>query len=838
MKGTTSDARTGVQVRPELFVAYAESDSEWVHGFFLPELGLDPQSVLTPQDFMPGAVVVQELERAVETARLTVLVLSPAFGMSPWSAFAELLATHDSLRRNSDRLVPVLLEPYELPLHLDFRVRLDCTVRSRWETETGRLRELLQRRPPPAERLDCPYPGLVAFGHEDAGQFFGRDRESDEISRRVRQHNFLLVIGPSGSGKSSLLSAGVLPRLMATDPDRWLVRALRPDAQAWQSLTSMLGGGWLTASEDQLSERLDTILHAASQAQRLLVFLDQAEAAFLLPPGERDSLLALLDRMRRLDRCAVVLAMRADFFSDLMTSVLWPISGGERIEIAPLRGAALRDAIIKPAAAAGVHLEPVLAERLLHDAGEEPGALSLVQETMRLLWERRTRRLLTVSAYEDLGGQGRSGVAAALATRADATLAVLSPAQQMIARRIFVRLVQLGEGRQDTRRQQAVSALQAPGDDPVVFDATLRHLADRRLVTVSRADGQEPAVDLGHEAMIAHWPALRHWIDESRESELERRRIERDSDDWQHHGHDRGELYRRRKLANALALARRHEYELSRNAVSFLAAGRRRRLLGRLALGMVAALVLAGIVWLAKAPVQQAWWRRQAETLSPAVRLTAGPAIVDPGNRLVRFPALLVDVHEVTNQQYRYCVQALVCAPPNEPYGNARFANGNRDLPVVFVTAYDAAQFCFWLGRRLPTEAEWERAARGTNGARYPWGNAAPELGQVNAPFGRHHPPQNLVPAASPAFASGESQEGVEQLIGNAAEWTATLVRSIPNSSRLVQQGTWNGRSRVGTLAVMGGGWEESVVNATYAIAGVPNAGDEETGFRCIATMK
>jgi len=205
MKGTTSDARTGVQVQPELFVAYADSDSEWVHGFLLPELGLDRQSVLTPQDFRPGAVVVQELERAVETARLTVLVLSPAFGMSPWSVFSELLATHDSLRRNSDRLVPVLLEPYDLPLHLDFRVRLDCTARSRWEAEASRLRELLQRGPPPAEQLDCPYPGLVAFGHEDAGQFFGRDRESDDISRRVRLHNFLLVIGPSGARKSSLL---------------------------------------------------------------------------------------------------------------------------------------------------------------------------------------------------------------------------------------------------------------------------------------------------------------------------------------------------------------------------------------------------------------------------------------------------------------------------------------------------------------------------------------------------------------------------------------------------------------------------------------------------------
>ncbi len=205
----TFDTRHELQAQPELFVVYAERDSEWVHGFLLPEVGLDPRSVLTPQDFRPGAAVVQELERAVETARLTVLVLSPAFGMSQWSVFAELLASHDSLRRNSDRLVPVLLEPYELPLHLDFRVRLDCTVRSRWETETARLRELLQRGAPPAERLPCPYPGLVAFGPEDAGLFFGRDRESDDISRRVRQQNFLLVVGPSGSGKSSLVLAGV-----------------------------------------------------------------------------------------------------------------------------------------------------------------------------------------------------------------------------------------------------------------------------------------------------------------------------------------------------------------------------------------------------------------------------------------------------------------------------------------------------------------------------------------------------------------------------------------------------------------------------------------------------
>jgi energy-coupling factor transporter ATP-binding protein EcfA2 len=833
MNGITGDNHAGVQTRPELFVAYAESDTEWVHGFLLPEVGLDRRSVLTPQDFRPGAALVSELERAIETARLTVLVVSPAFGASQWSAFAELLATHDAMRRNSDRLVPVLLEAYELPLHLDFRVRLDCTVRSRWETEVARLRQLLQRGPPAEERLPCPYPGLLAFGPEEAGLFFGRDQESDDISRRVRQQNFLLVVGPSGCGKSSLVSAGVLPRLTAADGGGWMVRTLRPDAGALRWLTGMLGGAGASAPQDRFRDSVGSMLGTVPGAGRLLLFFDQAESIFLLPAkDERGLFLALLDRLRRVDECVVLLAMRADFYADLMTSILWPVGRGERVEIAPLRSAALRQAITRPAAGAGVYLEPVLVERLLRDAGEEPGALSLVQETMVLLWERMTRRLLTVSAYEDLGGQDRSGLAAALATRADAALASLSGAQQTIARRTFLRLVQLGEGRQDTRRPQAVGALRAPADDPALFDATLRRLTDRRLVTVS-ADSGEPTADLGHEAMITHWPTLGNWIEESRADELARRRIERDSEDWRRNERDRGELYRRRKLADALELAARHEHELSQNARRFLAAGRRRRLLGLIGLWIVVIGALGGVVWLAKTPIRDAWLKHEAEVFSPQVPLPGGLAIVGPGKRRVTFPPLLVDVHEVSNQQYRYCVQAQVCPEPDEPVGDAHFAEGNRKLPVVFVTAYDAAQFCSWLGRRLPTEAEWERIARGTDGARYPWGNASPGPGQVNAIVGSHEP-DALVPVEAPAFESGKSRDGVWQLIGNAQEWTATLARTVNN--HIVLLGNWNGRDRVSLLVVMGGGYTDNAPSITRPTNTLePGQPDPETGFRCIA---
>ncbi len=709
-------------------MAYAEADAEWVHGFLLPELGLDPRSVLTPRDFTPGAMLVTELERAVESAEVTVVVLSPAFALSHWSAFAEVLATHNSLMRDSGRLVPLQLARADVPLRLHARVRLDCTEPSRWTSEVARLRDLLHREAPPAERLPCPYPGLVAFGPQDAAQFFGRDQERDDILRRLRQQDFLLVVGPSGSGKSSLVAAGVLPRL-ASD-GRWLVRTLRPDAGALAWLDGAFGDEAASATAGTLAASVDALLDAEPGTERLLCCIDQAETMFLLPAKEeRIRLLALLDRLRRADRCVVLLTMRADFYADLMTSALWPLAPGERVEIAPLRGAALREAITRPAASAGVHLEAVLPERLLHDAGEEPGALSLVQETMVLLWERMTRRLLTVSAYEELGGhddsgQRRSGLAAALATRADAALARLSPAQRTIARRIFVRLVQLGEGRQDTRRPQPAGALRVPGEDPARFDITLRHLTERRLVTLS-ADGEEPVVDLGHEAMITHWPALRHWIEESRASELKRRRIERDSGDWLRNGRDSGDLYRRRKLADAIELTRADEHELSQHATRFLTAGRRRRRLALLAAWIVAAAALGGVVWLAKTPVRNAWLRHEAIADSPQVPLAAGPAIVGNG-RHVTFPPLLADQHEVTNQQYRYCVEAQQCAAPDEPAGDSRFADGDRGLPVVFVTAFDAVQFCSWIGRQLPTEAQWERAARGTGGAPYPWGRLRP----------------------------------------------------------------------------------------------------------------
>ena len=184
-----------------------------------------------------------------------------------------------------------------------------------------------------------------------------------------------------------------------------------------------------------------------------------------------------------------------------MTSYLWPVDASQRVEVAPLRGDALREAIVRPAAGVGVQIEPSLVERLLADAADEPGVLPLLQETMRLLWDKVEGRLLPFAAYERLnlypavgasGAQGATGLAAAIAMKADATLAELTPDQQAISRRTFLRLVQFGEGRADTRRQQPLSALRAVADDPVLFERTLEHLTDHRLLTLGsvRRSGQ------------------------------------------------------------------------------------------------------------------------------------------------------------------------------------------------------------------------------------------------------------------------------------------------------------------------------------------------------------
>jgi WD40 repeat protein len=653
--------------RYDLFVSYADPDREWVVGYLLPALGVPTGRLVTKEQFQLGAPLVNEFERAVRDSRFTVIVLSGAYLSDDWSVFGEQLASHAVVADGRDRLVPLLLESTPIPLRVDFRVRLDCTSRARWEPETARLRKLLGRPDPQPEQLACPYPGMVPFGPSTAHLFHGREQEVAGLRRRLRHQRLVLVVGPSGSGKSSLVSAGLLPELARRDGNRWLVRWLRPGSAPSQALASALGG-WPAgdAARDlpgDPSAAIRALLNREPAAERLLLVVDQLEEVFAqAPEPEQARFVAALSALRRAEQCAVVLTMRADFYPELMTSGLWPLTPGERVEVVPLRGAALRRALEQPAVQAGVRLEPGLLERLLADAADEPGALPLMQETMVLLWEQRERRLLTLPAYEAMGGQEGGGLTVALATRADAALAGLASDQQTIARRILLRLVQLGEGRGDTRRQQPIAALRAAGEEPSRFDATLRQLTDHRLLTLS-GEGDEAKADLAHEAIIAGWPTMRRWIEQDRQGLRVQRQLSEDALEWQALQRDEGALYRGARLTVAMEWADQHRGELNRLEQDFLdasrlqaasdleAANRANRRLRRLVIGLsmlvVVALTATGLAIVATGNAREQTRLANAQRGLATSRQLAAQAVSNLDQQLPRALLLAMEAQRV-----------------------------------------------------------------------------------------------------------------------------------------------------------------------------------------------
>jgi len=383
---------------------------------------------------------------------------------------------------------------------------------------------------------------MVAFQADDARFFYGREAEIRQMLRHLRHSRFLLVVGPSGSGKSSLIHAGLLPALEQSSywhTDYWHPLTMRPGPLPADALAELLGS--------DLGDPHTIVAHYLASyppAERLLLILDQFEEVFAQADHtEQHRFTTMLKELHASENCAVLPTLRADFYADLMVSELWPVAPSERIDIAPLRGEALRLAIEQPAVDVGVCLEGGLVERLLADAADEPGSLPLLQETLVLMWDRMVGRTLPLSAYEELGGARRTGLAVAVATKADAVMAGLTEPQQGIARRIFLRLVQFGEGRPDTRRQQPADALRATGEDPELFDETLGVLADNRLLTLGESqDGLVRAVDLAHEALIKDWPTLQAWLIERREAEQTRRRLEDKAVEWVRLGRSRGGL--------------------------------------------------------------------------------------------------------------------------------------------------------------------------------------------------------------------------------------------------------------------------------------------------------
>ena len=291
------------------------------------------------------------------------------------------------------------------------------------------------------------------------------------------------MLGPSGSGKSSLVRAGVVPRV--TRASDVLVRSIHSLDRPLAALEHAVDGE-LREGEPFAASAMVTRLLRHGPWERLLLVIDPFEPVFMRPSDvEREQFFRALTVLRRVPSCSMILTVQANFYGEVMGSPLWPLGPGEEFDLLPPDLAGLREAIIRPAAAVGVYVDPVLVERLVTDAGppREDPSLPLLQQTLALLWERRRRRLIQLHAYENLGSHAAPGITAAVATMPKVVLSTLGPVGLEVAQRIRVRLVDIrdavgergGSGvsvrkARVLRRLQPIDALRGgPGYDSQLF---------------------------------------------------------------------------------------------------------------------------------------------------------------------------------------------------------------------------------------------------------------------------------------------------------------------------------------------------------------------------------
>jgi WD40 repeat protein/DNA-binding SARP family transcriptional activator len=447
----------------------------------------------------------------------------------------------------------------------------------------------------------CPFKGLAPFEAADAEFFFGRERLIEELAARLADAPLLAVVGPSGSGKSSLLRAGLLPAL-----GRECV-LLRPSERAAAEVAGAL-------------ERVPP-------GQRLVLAVDQFEELFAASVAEHERR-AFVDALAEAAwdperRALILLALRADFFGHLAPYVeLADLVGPNHVLLGPMSPGELRRAIEKPAQRTGLDVEPALVDALVDDVAGEAGGLPLLSTALLDLWRERDGQSLTLAAYERTGG-----VRGAVGRHAEAAFRSLDGNEQKVARRILLRLVAGGDGDALTRRRVTREELGTDEDERVA--RVLSALVDRRLLVAD-----DETVELVHEALLERWPRLGDWVEDDAQGRRLHRHLTQAASEWEAAERDPSELYRGARLAATLewADAARDDAGLNRlerefleeSRTAFARANRRLRALLALAVLLLVAAIVAGAVAL----VARGSARRQA-TAAIAQRLGA-QALVEP----------------------------------------------------------------------------------------------------------------------------------------------------------------------------------------------------------------
>ncbi len=401
---------------------------------------------------------------------------------------------------------------------------------------------------------------------------------------------FVAVVGPSGSGKSSLVRAGLVPALRAgalPGSEGWFVVEMVPGAQPFEELAA---GVERIAVDPRpgLRERIEGddegLLRAAgeilpSDGSELLLVIDQFEEVFSLVEDEDerarflDAVVAVVDDPR--SRVRVVVTLRADFYDrPLLYSGFGDLLARRTYAVTPLSGDELERAVSGPAEAVGVRIEPGLLTEIVAEVRGRPGTLPLLQYALTELFEGRRDSALTLQAYREVGG-----ASGALARRAEALYGRLNERGREAARQLFLRLVAVGEdGQENTRRRVLRSELASLEVDRGAIDGVIDAFGARRLLSFDRDEHTRgPTVEVAHEALLVEWGRLRDWLEASREELRLSARVTAATREWEEAARSGDYLLTGSRLGQAAEAMERASIRLTQPEREYLEASMARR---------------------------------------------------------------------------------------------------------------------------------------------------------------------------------------------------------------------------------------------------------------------
>jgi DNA-binding SARP family transcriptional activator/WD40 repeat protein len=556
----------------------------------------DSSSIGSPAYAPPEQLRREPVDKTVDIFGLGVVVFECLTGRLP---FAESRDAAELLHHQLEDLLPsVTTWRPEMPTRVD-QVLARATAkrpsdRHRTVEEfTADLRSAFETAAAPEVRAGAgtatavpdadntnPYKGLRAFDEADAAVFHGRDRLISSLVARLGEpdpsNRLLALVGPSGSGKSSALRAGLVPALRRgaiPGSDRWYFATMVPGASPYDeictALLSVAVESHVGLGELARSGRLGVmraVQEVLGRNGELILVIDQFEELFtqLADETERANFLAALaEAITGIgSQLRVLVTLRADFYDrPLRYPSVARLMSGSTVVVAPLAPDELESAITLPASANGVVFEPGLVAELVADVGSQPGALPLLQYALTELFDSRVGNAMTLDSYRTMGG-----LTGAIAARAEQMYASASAATQLAIRRVMRRLVSLGEGSEDTRRRVHRSEL-APD---LATDDIITEFGRARLLSFDRdPNDRGQTVEVAHEALIRQWPRLREWVSDDRAGLRVHRQLTDASKAWLVTSRDDGELFRGVRLVAAEEWVSANRAELNINEAAF-----------------------------------------------------------------------------------------------------------------------------------------------------------------------------------------------------------------------------------------------------------------------------